>query len=129
MGVGYRLTVSPERGDEYKLVWGDHNSDLQPYCVSGTLVVRAGEQVRTVLDRISKHYRECEVLGARASYDKFFPALAAAGTALSEAILQRTSGDPTAAAEAQTLIRSIDSQVPLTIVVSGTPLHVPWGFL
>ncbi|WP_316158607.1 MULTISPECIES: hypothetical protein [unclassified Bradyrhizobium] len=128
MRAGYRLSVSPEEGDEFKLVWSDHFSDLQPYCVSGALVTKASEEIRGVLNALSKHYRECEVTGAKPDYSPFYPDLARAGAHLSEALLNRSSGEQGSADEARSLISSIEGQIPLTIVISGTPLHVPWSF-
>ncbi|WP_441228223.1 hypothetical protein AB7813_14725 [Tardiphaga sp. 20_F10_N6_6] len=55
--------------------------------------------------------------------------LASAGESLAESILQPTSGDRSSAEAARELVKQIRSSVPLSIVVSGTPLHVPWGFL
>ncbi|MGY4255287.1 hypothetical protein ACVI1L_002355 [Bradyrhizobium sp. USDA 4516] len=129
MRAGYRLSVSPEEGDEFKLVWSDHFSDLQPYCVSGTLVTKASEGVREVLNALSEHYRQCEITKTKPDYSSYYVDLVRAGAHLAEALLNRSSGDQGSADEARSLISSISGQVPLTVVISGTPIHVPWGFV
>jgi hypothetical protein len=127
--AGYRLSVSPEGGDEFKLVWSDHCSDLQPYRVSGTRVTKASEKVREVLNSLSEHYRKCEITKTKPDYSPYYSDLARAGVHLAEALFNRTSGDQGSADEARSLISSINQQVPLTVVISGTPLHVPWAFV
>jgi hypothetical protein len=130
MRNGYRLSISPEKRDEYKLVWGDPYADLQPYCVSGSRVGDASEEVRAVLDRICHHYRECEITKQTPQYSQFLSELAKAGEQLSQSLFDRSSGDKNSADEARQLTRSItNDRVPLSIMVSGTPLHVPWSFI
>lgn len=130
MQNGYRLSISPERGDEYKLVWGDPYEELQPYCVSGSRVVDASEKVRDILSKISKHYRECEIIKRKPTYSQFLPDLTRAGEELSQSLFDPSSGDTNSANEARQLVQSMaGNRIALSIMISGTPLHVPWGFL
>jgi hypothetical protein len=127
--AGYRLDISSEGVDEFKLVWSDYCSALQPYSVSGALVTKASEEVRRILNDLSEHYRGCEITKAKPNYSTYYSLLARAGSNLAEALFNRHSGDQGSANEARSLISSITEQVPLAVVVSGTPLHVPWGFI
>jgi hypothetical protein len=126
---GYRLSISSEGADEYKLIWGDHVNDLQAYCVSGERVRKASESVRARLDALSAHFRNCEITGVHANYSPFFQNLAIAGADLTESILSRSTGDQNSANFIRVWLSSLGAREPLSIVISGTPLHVPWNFL
>lgn len=132
MPQGLRLNVSPEQGDEYKLVWGCGAGELRPYAVSGERVRRASEDVRRVLNSITDRYRSWEIAGKEGPFDyaPLLSELAYAGENLCEALFTATSGNQISALEARTFISaSLEETIPLTIFVSGTPLHVPWGFV
>jgi len=129
MREGLRLNISPEQGDQYKLVWGCNSGELRAYCVSGERVRRASEEVRAILDEISEHCKSCEITGVKYDYSASLPNLAFAGEHLAEALFTPISGNETSAAEARTFISQIQQPIPLTVIISGTPLHLPWAFV
>jgi hypothetical protein len=126
-----RLNVSPEQGDEYKLVWGCNTAELLPYSVSGELVRRAAEEVRSILGEFSHLYRKWEIAGhGTFEYSELLPRLAFAGERLCEALFKPSGGNQTSAAEARNFIlNDLQEHLSLNIMISGTPLHVPWGFV
>jgi hypothetical protein len=124
----YRLVVTPGSGDTFQLAWGNETRELYPYAISFNRVQDASEGVRAVLGQISKHYMDCDIIGADADYTKFLRPLAEAGEELSEAIfpISCTSNIPRNIAER---IRNSNPRCPLSIIYEETPLHVPWNFI
>jgi hypothetical protein len=127
--MGYRLTIAPAQGgDQYRLSWGDENTELFPYNVSAARVNSASDEVRAVLNQLTRHYRDCEISDQLPDFRPFLQDLAAAGEELCSALFPANSGSQITA-KIRTRIERLEGRPSLSIISEGTPLHVPWNFV